>query len=270
MRPRVCISGPTNLMGRWTTSFSCRMQSRSKSSRQFCRGFASPKLREHNNSDLIVCTRMNSVLQAQALRASPRLDDNDKALALLERAIALQPNYALAHALSAACYTDRYMVGNVTDFELVRAKAMHHIQKAIELDNDDAEVLVHAAITIGIFDDSERGTAMAERAVNLNVNSAQGWFALGAGAMYLGDHARAFYCEARALRLNPAGPLRVQAMSIMAMSHFLLGQHNEAHVWAERAYQEFEFHRGYPGPCVEFRCYWRYATCTYGVRTVCN
>jgi TolB-like protein/Tfp pilus assembly protein PilF len=180
----------------------------------------------------------DSVLQAQALRASRRLDDNQKALALLERAIALQPNYALAHALSATCYTDRYMVGNVTDVESVRAKAMHHIQKAIELDSDDAEVLVHAAITIGIFDDSERGAAMAERAVNLNVNSAQGWFVLGAGAMYLGDHARALDCEARALRLNPAGSLRVQAMSIMAMSHFLLGQHNEAHVWAERAYQE--------------------------------
>ena len=190
----------------------------------------------------------DSVLQAQALRASRRLDDNGKALALLERAIALQPNYALAHALSGACYTDRYMVGNVTDFESVRAKAMHHIQKAIELDNDDAEVLVHAAITIGIFDGSQRGTAMAERAVNLNVNSAQGWFALGAGAMYLGDHARALDCEARALRLNPAGPLRVQAMSIMAMSHFLLGQHNEAHVWAERAYQRIRISPWLSGP----------------------
>jgi tetratricopeptide (TPR) repeat protein len=103
---------------------------------------------------------------------------------------------------------------------------------------DDALGWVSAACAGRLTTPARIQAAMAERAVNLNVNSAQGWFVLGAGAMYLGDHARALDCEARALRLNPAGPLRVQAMSIMAMSHFLLGQHNEAHVWAERAYQE--------------------------------
>src|SRR5262245_6295812 len=55
------------------------------------------------------------LLRAQALM---RQGDHAAALIELEKAIALQPDYAFAHALSAECYAMRYVQGLTTDFQL--------------------------------------------------------------------------------------------------------------------------------------------------------
>jgi adenylate cyclase len=179
-----------------------------------------------------------SFLQAQAVNRRQDHRENEKAVALLERAIALSPRYALAHALAASIHTGQYIAGRASDIDAVRSKALYFAGKAVELDPDDPDVLTYAANSFGNWGDPQRWEVLLRRAMELNPNSAHALFEFGAGQMYHGKHEEALECQARTLRLSPTGPYRVLAMSIMSMSHFMLGRDAEAHDWAIRAHGE--------------------------------
>src|SRR5215472_15993578 len=83
-------------------------------------------------------------LRAMPLAATAMPEDADKALQLLERAVALDPEYAVAHALIAWCHEQRYLRGGL--HAETRAAASLHARAAIAAGIDDAPALTWACV----------------------------------------------------------------------------------------------------------------------------
>jgi adenylate cyclase len=141
-------------------------------------------------------------LRALAYTHSAMPGEADKALPLLHQALALQPDFAAAHATAAYAYENRYMRGgmNATD----KADTLHHARAAIEAGPDDARTLATAGFAIGLVDhDYETAMNAIDRALELTSTSA---WALGLGAVILGhagQTARAVEYAERAIRFSP-------------------------------------------------------------------
>ena len=88
------------------------------------------------------------VLQAQADVYSGMPDRVTKALVLLERALALDPIYALAHAFAAMCHHCLFLRAGLR--EESRAASIRHAQAAILNGQDDALALTFAGFSIGM------------------------------------------------------------------------------------------------------------------------
>jgi adenylate cyclase len=76
------------------------------------------------------------VLQAQPDVYSGMPDRATKALPLLERALALNSDYALSHAFSAMCYHNRFLRAGLHEQD--RTASIHHAQAAMAYGQDDA------------------------------------------------------------------------------------------------------------------------------------
>ncbi len=139
-----------------------------------------------------------------AFTAMPQ--DADKALALLARAVELDPDYAAAHAVIAWCHEQRYLRAGL--HEEVKQAALQHARTAIVVGGDDAAALATAGFVIAVMEyDYETATAAFDRAFALSSSSA---LALGFSSIvraWKGDEATALDHAERAMRLSPR-PLR--------------------------------------------------------------
>ena len=79
------------------------------------------------------------VIQAQADVDSGLPDRAINALALIERALAIDPGYALAHAYAAMSYHNRFLRGGLREQD--RTASIRHAQAAILHGQDDAVAL---------------------------------------------------------------------------------------------------------------------------------
>ena len=98
------------------------------------------------------------VLQAQPDVFSGMPDRATKALALLDRALALNSNYALAHAFAAMSYHNRFLRAGLHEQD--RTASVHHAQAAMAYGQDDALALTFAGFSIGM-DADDRNSAFA-------------------------------------------------------------------------------------------------------------
>jgi len=110
------------------------------------------------------------------LRALPDVysrmpEPSKKALVHLERALALDPNYALAHACAAECYHSLFLRGGLREEN--RTAAVRHAQVAIANGQDDALALTLAGFSLGM-DGHDRAAAFAafEAALAVSPSSA--------------------------------------------------------------------------------------------------
>jgi adenylate cyclase len=158
----------------------------------------------------------------------------DKALDLLERAVAIASDYAAAHALIAWCQHTRYLWGGLADD--VKFAALRHARMAIGAGGDDATALAIAAFVIGIFErDYDTAFSAFARSLALSPSSA---LALGLSSLiraWSGDEATAVEHAERALRLSPFDPLSYNPYIALAYAHFFAGRFEEAAAAAGRA-----------------------------------
>jgi len=145
---------------------------------------------------------------------------------IAEKAIALDPKYALAYHLLAATYADEVPAGLSENPRLSLKKAMELEQKAIALDNSLA--LPHALLgwiyTLTLQHD--KGIAECEQAVNLEPNSAIAHFYLSMALRYAGRPKEAITVAKEAIRLDPI-PISIYYQSL-TNSYCLTGQYEEA------------------------------------------
>ena len=174
------------------------------------------------------------VLRATPLADTGMPDGASQALPFLDRAISLDPNYALAHGQAAFCHEILYIRAGRR--EETRSAAIHHAHSAIALGPDDASALVYGGIAIGLV---EHDRALAQEVFEsaLAVSPSAAWAYLW-GALILGwggDAERAIEWGERGIRLSPFDPWITAALHGISMGHFLNGRYDDAAKAARRA-----------------------------------
>jgi adenylate cyclase len=163
-------------------------------------------------------------------------EDADKALALLGKAIELEPDFAAAHAIIAFCHEQRYLRGGMQ--EETRIAALRHARQAIAAGGDDAAALATAGFVIAVAGhDYETALTAFDRSFALSGSSA---LALGYSSIvraWKGDDAIAVEQANRAVRLSPFDPWIYTPYIGLAYAHFAAGRFEETVAAASLATQ---------------------------------
>jgi TolB-like protein len=175
------------------------------------------------------------------LRAQPDVDSGmpeqvTRALVLLERSIALEPAYALAHGNAAMCHHCLFLRAGLQ--EVNRAASIRHARSAIIHGQDDALALTWAGFSIGM-DGHDRAAAFTalEAALAISPSSALTYI-LGSVILGWGGEAeRAIEWSERGVRLSPFDSWAWAAFDAQAMGHFHRGRYEEAAHAAYRSVQ---------------------------------
>ena len=167
----------------------------------------------------------------------------DRAITMVRRAIALDANYAQAHAFLASWTMRRWLYDWMADEAAETTEAMALAYRAVKLGPDDPVVLTEAAFALAhLKGDIETAIAWLDRAIALNPNSAWGY---GRGAIvrnFAGEYVTAADHADRASRLSPFDPLCHTFSKARGDSHLFRRQLGEAIVWLRRSAQEYAIH----------------------------
>ncbi|MGD9769159.1 MAG: tetratricopeptide repeat protein, partial [Pseudolabrys sp.] len=166
------------------------------------------------------------------LRAQPDVDSGmpeqvTRALTLLDRAITLEPAYALAHGNAAMCHHCLFL--RVGLQEVNRAASIRHARSAMVHGQDDALALTWAGFSIGM-DAHDRAAAFTtlEAALAISPSSALTYI-LGSVILGWGGEAeRAIEWSEQGMRLSPFDSWIWAAFDAQAMGHLLRGRYEEA------------------------------------------
>jgi len=176
------------------------------------------------------------VLQAQPDVYSGMPERVTKALVLLERALALDPTYALAHAFAAMCHHCLFLRAGLHEEE--RAASIRHARAAIVHGQDDALALTFAGFSIGM-DGHDHAAAFAafEAALAVSPSSAITYILGSVILAWTGEAERAIEWGERAMRLSPFDPWAFAAFHSLTLGHFHCGRYEEAANAAHKAVQ---------------------------------
>jgi adenylate cyclase len=148
------------------------------------------------------------VLAAKVLHHRSARDDNAEAQRLLERAIALDPNYAHAHAWRACVLGQTWVYNWCDDREATFAQVAAELEIALKLDDNDSDVhRILAALNLN-RDDHDKAAFHQERALALNPNYDLVVVQQGELLTWLGRPEEGIDWIKRAMRLNPFHPER--------------------------------------------------------------
>ena len=166
------------------------------------------------------------------LRAMPFVDTAMpegalQALPLLERALALEPHYAVAHGHIAVCHRALFM--RAGQREENRRAAIRHAHAALAHGRDDATALALAGFVIGQVEHDRRAAREAfEAALALSPSSALSYTHGSIVAGWGGEAERAIEWGQKALRLSPFDPRNYAAWHGIAIGHFQQGRYEDA------------------------------------------
>jgi TolB-like protein len=160
--------------------------------------------------------------------------DNAAAAHLFERAVALDPRFARAHAGLSFVHFQMAFMRYTDDIAGETRQARHFAEQGLALDPLDPFVNFTMGRSYWLDGDLESSLGWLERATSISPNYAQGIYAR-AWTEALGDRAN----EARshvdlAMRLSPIDPLFYAMLATRAFTHMLRSEDAEAAQWAER------------------------------------
>lgn len=174
-------------------------------------------------------TAFDLYLQALPLMRTS-LAENRQALELLDKAVALDPDYSAASALAARCYQFQLLMGWVRRSDPSLKAGILLGQRAIELGRSDSEALWMAGLALIILDGQvDPGAGWISRSLVLNPNSADAWVSSGMYHNYRGDYETAIEHFDRAQRLNPLDTLHHFRWNLVGNSYFGAGRYDEAY-----------------------------------------
>jgi tetratricopeptide (TPR) repeat protein len=176
------------------------------------------------------------VLQAQPDIYSGMPDRSAKGLVLLQRALALDPAYSLAHGFAAMGHHNRFLRAGLREDD--RLASIRHARAAIALGQDDALALTFAGFSIGM-DAHDRGAAFAsfEAALAVSPSTALAYIVGSVILGWTGEASRALEWGNRGMRLSPFDPWAFAAYHSIMLAHFKMGSYAEAADAAYRAVQ---------------------------------
>ncbi len=174
------------------------------------------------------------VLRALPLVYVGESDNANRAIPLLEQALALDPAYATAHAALAWCHHHLFSRGGLREEN--RKAAIRHAHAATAHGGDDATALAIAGLVIAL-DAHDVGTAfrLFDQALALSSSNV---FALSCSALTLawsGHPERAIERAHRALRLSPFDPMNFMPNCALAIAYLQGDRCEEARDAARQA-----------------------------------
>lgn len=164
------------------------------------------------------------------MRAFPHLwahrpHENAEAIALLNRALTLEPNYGLAAALAAWAHGQQVAYNWSPDFAAERKRAEAYIEQAIMWVHDDPTALTAiASAMMQVGGDVAQAAAFADQALALDPNHAWAWMRRGFGQVYLGNPEEGLLAFERSARLSPLDPFAFNVHLGMGLAHFSAGR----------------------------------------------
>jgi len=171
------------------------------------------------------------------LRALPHAwanttEEAGKALALLDRALKIDPTYAAAHSIAAFCISIR---ARGLSINFGGEEAVRHARAALATNTDDEVALVYAGFGLLVAaHDRDGALAAVSRAMEINPNSPT---VLGRGALVYamsGAHETAIDLAQRSIRLSPHDPMRYAMENAICIAQFHRGRYAEAAETAQR------------------------------------
>ncbi len=145
------------------------------------------------------CVLAGKRLHHRATRA-----DNAEALRMLERAIALDPGYAHAHAWKACVLGQSCVYNWCADVDATARIVIGELALALALDENDSDVhRVLAAVNLALHRDHEKALYHQERALALNPNDDLIVVQQGELLTWIGQAEQGIEWIQKAMRLNP-------------------------------------------------------------------
>jgi adenylate cyclase len=168
------------------------------------------------------CVLAGKLLHHRSVRA-----DNEEALRLLERAIALDPGYGHAHAWKACVLGQQFVYGWCADPETAVRTLIDEVTLALSLDDNDSDThRVLAAINLSIHRDHDKAFYHQERALALNPNDDLIVVQQGEALTWIGQAEEGIVWIQKAMRLNPYHPERF--WSHLGRAYFVARRYGEA------------------------------------------
>ena len=170
----------------------------------------------------------DAVLRARYLSVRTTDTDTRAAIALLERAVALDPGFARAYADLAAAYVTRLTFVTPEETGDLEQKAFAAAEKALVLDPDLAEAYLARGDLLWTHSHRfahERAAQEFRRAVDLNPNSDQAHRRLARVFVHVGFFEEALHHAAIALAINPSN---AQALNSRAQALLWMGKDEDA------------------------------------------
>jgi adenylate cyclase len=166
------------------------------------------------------------VLTGKILHHRSTREDNAEAQRMLDRALALDPKYAHAHAWK-ACVLGQTWINNWTEDRAATWKeVLDEAQVALALDDNDSDVhRILAAINL-VRDDHDKAQYHQERALSLNPNNDLIVVQQGELLTWLGRPIEGIEWIRKAMRLNPYHPERF--WNHLGRAHYTARQYAEA------------------------------------------
>jgi adenylate cyclase len=148
------------------------------------------------------------VLAAKVLHHRSQREANAEALLLLDRALALDANYAHAHAWKACVLGQTWIYGWCADRDATFQQVVAELQIALALDDNDSDVHRILAAVHLTRDDHDKAMYHQERALTLNPNYDLVAVQQGELLTWLGRPEEGIDWIRKAMRLNPYHPER--------------------------------------------------------------
>jgi len=151
----------------------------------------------------------------------------EKAMQLLEEAIALDPEYPYAYSILSTAHFDLVVLGASESPRESLQRAIELGKKAITLDESNPATHANLAFPYLAVREYDKAISEAEKAVSLSPNSALGYWALGTALFAAGRPQEAIPMLQKSLRLSPI-PIHSQVLGVLANSYRNLSQYEEA------------------------------------------
>jgi TolB-like protein/tetratricopeptide (TPR) repeat protein len=172
------------------------------------------------------------------LQAQPDVDSGmparvTKALKLLDRALSMEPTYALAHANAAMCHHCLFLRNGLHEAD--RNASVRSAEAALLHGRDDPRALTLAGFSIGMDGHDREGAFTAlESALAISPSSSLTYILGSVILAWGGEAERAIEWSERGMRLSPLDPWAFAAFDAQALAHFFLGHYEQA---AQAAYK---------------------------------
>ena len=163
----------------------------------------------------------------------------ESAVALLGRALTLDPAYAPAAAMTGWCRVHQLVQGwkQLSDGDV--AEGVGLAKQAVQSGRHDPDALWMAGYTLSVLDGDHVAAASAvNRALTLNPSSADAWSAKGWIACFRNQPGEGIEALHRAMRLSPLDPYEYRFCAGLALAHLVARRYEVAVEWVDRSLLE--------------------------------